>query len=61
MSSAAEVALVSLLNNDQDASPITTKLIEMNHTQPPNLIQVENSIALGIVNEAIKQRMSKAR
>ena len=44
----------------QDAEPIRTTLVEMNHPQPPTPIQVENSTAVGISNKAIKQRMSKA-
>ena len=32
----------------------------MNHTQPPTLIQVDNSTAVGIANKSIKQKRSKA-
>ena len=44
-----------LFVNAQYEAPIITKLIEMNNPQPPNLIQVENTTALGIFNEAIKK------
>ena len=32
----------------------------MNHTQQPNLNQVENHTAMGIVNEAINHKIYKA-
>ena len=60
MASSAEAHLGSIFVNSQDASPIRTTLIEMNHPQPPMPIQVDNSTAVGISNEAIKQRMCKA-
>ena len=46
MASAAEVELGSLFINSQYAAPISTTLIEINHPQPPNSIQVDNSTAL---------------
>ena len=60
MASATESELGSLFVNAQDAAPIRTASIEINHPQPPTLIQVENSTAVGISNKAIKQRTSKA-
>ena len=60
MASSAEAELGLLLVNAQDASPIRTTLIEMNHPQPPTPIQVDNSTAVGIANEAIKHGMSNA-
>ena len=60
MASAAEAELVSLFDNDQDVAPISNTLFEINHPQPPTLIKVDNSTAVGISNEATKQRMSKA-
>ena len=60
MASDAEEELGLLFFNAQDASPIRTTLIEMNHPQPPTLIQVDNSTAVGFSNETIKQNTSKA-
>ena len=60
MASSAEAELVSLFVNAQDAAPIRTKSIEMNHPQPPTPIKVDNSTVVGIANEFIKQKMSKA-
>ena len=59
MASAAEAEYGSLLLNGQAALPIRTTLIEMNHTHPPTLIQVDNSTSVGIANKSIKKR-SKA-
>ena len=39
---------------------IQTTLNEMSHPQPPNPIQVDNAIAIGISNKSIRQKMSKA-
>ena len=60
MASAAEAELGSLFVNAKDVAPIRNTLIEINHPQPPTLIQVENFTAVGIPNEEIKHRMSKA-
>ena len=60
MASSAEAELVSLFVNAQDAAPIRTTSIEMNHPQPPTPIKVDNSTVVGIANEFIKQKMSKA-
>ena len=59
MSSAAEAELGALFLNAQEAAPIRTTLIEMNWPQPPTPIQVDNSTAVGISNQNIKQKMSK--
>ena len=60
MASAAEAEYVSLFLNGQAAVPIRTTLIEIHHPQPPTLIQVDNSTAVGIANKSIKQKRSKA-
>ena len=60
MASAAEAEYGALFLNVQAAFPIRTTLIEMHHPQPPTLIQVENSTAVGIANKSIKQKRSKA-
>ena len=60
MSSAAEAELGALFLNAKEAVPIRTTLIEMNWPKPPTPIQVDNSTALGIANQSIKQKKSKA-
>ena len=60
MASAAEAEYGALFLNGQAAVPIRTTLIEMHHPQPPTLIQVDNSTAVGIANKSIKQKLSKA-
>ena len=60
MSSAAEEELGLLFVNAQYAEPVRTTSIETNRPQPPTPIQVENSISVGIYNEATKQRIYKA-
>ena len=53
MASAAEAEYGALFLNGQAAVPIRTKLIEVNHPQPPTPIHVENSTAVGIANKSI--------
>ena len=60
MSSAAEAELGALFLNAKEAVPIHTTLIKMNWPQPPNPIQVDNSTAVGIANQSIKQKITKA-
>ena len=60
MSSAAEAELGALFLNAKEEVPIHTTLIEMNWPQPPTPIQVDNFTALGIANQTIKQKLSKA-
>ena len=60
MASAAEAEYGALFLNGQASIPIRAKLIEMHHPQPPTPIQVDNSTALGIANNSIKQKRSKA-
>ena len=60
MASAAEAEYRALFRNGQAAVPIRTTLIEMHHPQPPTPIQVDNSNAVGIANNSIKQKRSKA-
>ena len=59
MYSAEEAELGSLFLNAKKAVPIRTTLIEMNWPQPPTLIQVDNSTAVGTANQTINQKMSK--
>eukprot|EP00957_Ditylum_brightwellii_P078843 5995291-Ditylum_brightwellii.AAC.1 len=60
MASAAEAELEALFENAKEAVAIRNALVEMSHSQPPTLIQVDNAVAHGIVNNNIRQRKSKA-
>ena len=59
MASTAEAEMGSLFLNFQEAVPIQTSLEEMNHSQPPSPVYVDNSTAYGIANRDIKQKRSK--
>ena len=60
--SAAESELAALFHNGKEgACPLRACLEELGHPQPPNTyIQTDNSTAAGIVNDAAKQKGSKA-
>ena len=58
--SAAEAELGALFLNAMDAKIIRLTLEEMGHPQPPTPIHVDNSTAVGIVNNTIKRQRSRA-
>ena len=58
--SAAEAELGALFLNAMDAKIIRLSLEEMGHPQPPTPIHVDNSTAVGIVNNTIKRQRSRA-
>ena len=60
MSSVAEAEVGATHNNAQEAIPLRSMLIEMNHQQPPTPIQTDTSTADGIINKTIVQKRSKA-
>ena len=60
MGSAAEAEIGATYLCGQEAVPIRTTLIELDHPQPPTPMQGDNSTAQGIANETIKQKRSKA-
>ena len=60
MASAAEVEYGTIFINGQEAVPIRTTLQEMSWPQGPTPIQADNSTAVGIANNTIKQKKSKA-
>jgi hypothetical protein len=60
LSSASEAELGALFHNLKDASAIRTSLEEMGHPQPPTPVQTDNNTAVGIANDTVKQRRSKA-
>ena len=59
MASESESEYGALFLNGQSAVLIRTTLIGMHHPQPPTQIQVDNSRAVGIAKNIIKQKRSK--
>jgi hypothetical protein len=60
LSSAAEAELAALFYNCKEAGSLWTTLKEMGYPQPPTPIVADNSTAIGIANDTVKQRPSKA-
>ena len=60
MSSAAEAEMLALFMNAQELIPLRLCLEELGHKQPPTTIKTDNSTAMGIANETIKQKRSKS-
>lgn len=60
LSSAAEAELGALFHNAKEACSLRITLEEMGHPQPPTPILTDNSTAVGIANDTIKQKRSKA-
>ena len=60
VASAAEAAFGTIFLNSQEATPICTTLEKMNWPQPFTPIQVDNATAVGLANQNVKQKMSKA-
>ena len=60
MSSAAEAEMLALFMNAQELIPLRLCLDEMGHKQPPTTMKTDNSTAMGIANETIKQKRSKS-
>ena len=58
--SAAEAELGSLFLNTQEAKVIRLILEELGHPQPPTPIHVDNTTAVGIVNNTIKRQRSRS-
>ena len=60
MSSAMEAEVAATYLTAKEAVPIRIALEEIGHPQPPTPMQVDNSTAVGFVNETIKYKRSKA-
>jgi hypothetical protein len=56
----AEAELAGLFHNAKEACPIRICLEELGHPQPDTPIVTNNSTAIGITNDTIKQKRSKA-
>jgi hypothetical protein len=60
VSSAAEAELGACFHNGKEATSIRQILIELGHPQPATPIVTDNSTAVGIANDTVKQKRSKA-
>ena len=60
MSSAMEAEVAATYLTPKEAVPLQIALEEIGHPQPPTPMQVDNSTAVGFVNETIKYKRSKA-
>ena len=58
--SAAEAELGALFLNAKEAKVIRLTLLELGHPQPPTPIHIDNSTAVGIVNNTIKRQRSRS-
>jgi hypothetical protein len=59
MASAAEAELAAIYHTAREMVPLRNALDEMGWTQPPSPIQIDNSTAVGFVNDTIIQRRIK--
>jgi hypothetical protein len=57
---AAESELGACFQNAQSGAPLRVTLAELGHQQPATPLRTDNSTAFGILNETIKQKLSKA-
>jgi hypothetical protein len=60
VASATEAEFGALFLNAQDATVLCTTLAELGHPQPATTIQTDNECAMGIANDTVKQKRSKA-
>jgi hypothetical protein len=60
VASAAESEVGASFHNAQSGALLRVTLTELGHTQPPTPLRADKSTALGISNETIKQKISKA-
>ena len=60
LSSAAEAEFGALFHNTKEATPLRTTLEELGHPQPPTPVLVDNSTAVGLANDTVTQRHSRA-
>jgi hypothetical protein len=60
VSSAGEVEYAALFTGGQHAAGLRTILTDMGYPQPPTTILCDNTSAIGLVNDTIKQKRSKA-
>jgi hypothetical protein len=59
VASVAESEVGACFKNVQSGAQLRVTLTELGHIQPPTPLRTDNSTAFGILNEAIKQKISK--
>jgi hypothetical protein len=60
VASAAESEVGACFQYTQSGAPLRVTLDELGHVQPPTPLRTDNSTAFGILNQTIKQKISKA-
>jgi hypothetical protein len=60
VASADESEVGVCFHNAQSGTPLRVTLTELGHTQPPTPLRTDNSTAVGVLNETIRQKRSKA-
>ena len=60
MSSAGEAEYAALFAGAQHAASLRTILNDLGYPQPPTIIMCDNTCAIGIATDSIKQKRSKA-
>ena len=60
LSSAAKAEFGTLFHNTKEATPLCTTLEELGHPQPPTPVLVDSSTAVGLANNMVTQRRSRA-
>ena len=60
LSSTAEAEFGALFHNTREVTPLRTTLAELRHPQPPMPILVDSFTAVGLANDTITQRRSRA-
>jgi hypothetical protein len=58
--SAAESEVGACFKNAQTAAPRCVTLLELGHEQPATSLRTDNSTYCGILNETVKQKLSKS-
>jgi hypothetical protein len=60
VASAAEAEFAAVFYNAKDGCMLRNTLLDMGHPQPATPIQTDNACAVGLANNTIKQKRSKA-
>ena len=60
VASAGEAEYAALFTGAQQAAGLRTILLDMGYPQPPTTILCDNTAAIGLANDSIKQKRSKA-
>jgi hypothetical protein len=60
VSSAAEAETAATFNNGKEGCALRITLDELGHPQPPTPLSTDNTTAMGIANDTVKQKRSKA-